>query len=150
MTEHTQPDLTVIYDGECGVCSRSVLWAAARDAGGRLRFVPNQTADLAAIAPGLTRAEAAKSVYAARPDGTTYHGARAIFEMLRCLPGVWHVVGWIGALPPLSLLAEPVYRVFAHNRGRVSAWFGLTQCRVAPRDGAESGRRMQHESTTDA
>ncbi len=142
MAGRPHPGLTVIYDGDCGVCSRLVLWAEARDSAGRLRFVPNQSADLAAIAPGLTHEQAAAAAYAVRPDGTRYRGARAIFETLRRVPGFWGVVGWIGALPPLSLLAEPFYRVIAHHRGRISAWLGLAQCRVPlPRADSESEPR---------
>lgn len=125
------PDtLTVIYDGDCGICNWLRMWAERRDSAGRLHFVPNQTADLDALAPGLTREQASAAAYAVFPDGQRLRGARAIFATLRRVPGLWRWIGIVGALPPLVWLAEPVYRVIAHHRARVSVWLGLAQCRV--------------------
>lgn len=122
--------LLVIYDGDCGICNALRLWAERRDSAGHLQFVPNQTADLDALAPGLTQAETERAVIAVRADGRRYRGARAVFELLRRVPGFWGIVGRIGALPPLSLLAEPAYRIVAHHRARISRWLGLTECRI--------------------
>lgn len=123
-------DLLVVFDGECGLCRAARQWAEERDRRGRLRFVPYQDADLARLAPGLTPAQAARSLYAIAPDGQRYRGARAVFMTLRSLPGAWGLLGTVWALPPLSLLAEPFYRLVARHRVAVSRWLGLTQCRL--------------------
>lgn len=122
--------LTVVFDGDCGVCQALAQALADRDRHHRLRFTAYQRADLDTLSPGLTRDLAARSVYAVAPDGSRWHGARAIAEMARQLPGVWGVIGRIGALPLVSALAEPFYRLVARNRMRISRWFGLTQCRL--------------------
>lgn len=122
--------LIVVFDGDCGVCQALAQALADRDHHHRLRFTAYQRADLDALSPGLTREMAARSVYAVAPDGSRWHGARAVAEMARQLPGVWGVIGRIGALPPVSLLAEPFYQLVARNRMRISRWFGLTQCRL--------------------
>jgi len=122
--------LTVVFDGDCGVCQALAQALADRDRHRRLTFAAYQRADLATLSPGLTREMASRSVYAVAPDGTRWHGARAVFEMAKRLPGLWGWIGRIGALPPLSLLAEPVYRLVARHRMRISRWFGLTQCRL--------------------
>jgi predicted DCC family thiol-disulfide oxidoreductase YuxK len=124
----------VIYDGDCGICNESRAWAEARDRAERLEFVPFQTADLGAISPGLTPEMASRMAYFVRPDGSRHGGARAVFETLKRLPGVWGIIGWIGANPVISGVVEPFYRLFAANRHRVSAWLGLAVCRIPPRE----------------
>jgi predicted DCC family thiol-disulfide oxidoreductase YuxK len=119
-----------IFDGACGVCTASVQWVQRRDVAGRLACLPYQTADLDSISPGLTEEMANRAAYFVRGDGHRFRGARAVFEALRRLPGVWKLVGTVGALAPVSLLCEPVYRLFAANRTRISIWLGLTACAV--------------------
>lgn len=122
----------LVYDGACGFCTWSAEWVLAHDQHHRLRFTPYQAADLDTLSPGLTAEMAERSVYLVRRDGRRYHGARAVFETLRRLPGVWRVIGTIGAFPPFSLLAQPFYRLFAANRTLISTRLGMTACAVAP------------------
>lgn len=124
--------LLVLFDGDCGLCQALRRWVEARDAAGRLRLIPYQHADLDAVAPGLIPAMANRAVYALRPDGQCWHGARACFEALRRLPGVWGVIGMVGALPPVSLLAGPIYRLVADHRAAISRRLGLAACRIEP------------------
>lgn len=124
--------LSVIYDGGCGICHWLRLVAERRDTHGRLHFAAYQTADLDALAPGLTRAEASRALIVVRPDGRRYRGARAVFLTMRALPFPWRVIGAIGALPPVSWLFEPFYRLIARHRARISVWVGLAACRVDP------------------
>ncbi|MGQ9850384.1 MAG: thiol-disulfide oxidoreductase DCC family protein [Aggregatilineaceae bacterium] len=125
-------DLLVVFDGDCGLCQTARQWAEERDRQGRLRFVPYQDADLARLAPDLTAEQAAQALYLLAPDGRRYRGARAVFMTLRSLPGWWSLLGTVWALPPLSLLAEPFYRLVARHRAAVSRWLGLTQCQLKP------------------
>ena len=115
----------MIYDGDCNVCQALKRGIERRDRRDRLEFVPFQEADLEALAPGLDREMASHSVYLVRPDGRRFRGARAVFEALKRLPGAWGLAGRIWAFPPLSLLAEPFYRLVARNRDRISRWLGL-------------------------
>lgn len=127
----------LVFDGACGVCTWLADWVGRRDARQRLTIVPYQTADLDALAPGLTREMAARSVYLVTRRGRRYHGARAAFETLKRLPGAWRVAGAIGALPPLSALAQPFYRLVANHRAALSRRLGLTACAVPPEDHGE-------------
>lgn len=122
----------VVFDGDCGLCQAARRWAQQRDRRGRLRFVAYQDARLEHLAPGLTAKQAAQALYIFAPDGRRYRGARAVFETLRNLPGWWGLLGTVWALPPLSLLAEPFYRLVARHRAAVSRWLGLTQCQLEP------------------
>lgn len=122
--------MLVLYDGECGICQATRRWAEQRDRLGHLCFVPYQHADLEALAPGLSPDMAARAIYAIAPEGQRYRGARAVFMILRRLPGVWGVVGAVGALPPLSLLAEPFYRLVARHRAAISRRLRMAQCQL--------------------
>jgi predicted DCC family thiol-disulfide oxidoreductase YuxK len=122
----------LIFDGACGICTAAAEWVRRRDTAGRLLIVPYQHADPARLSPGLTAQMCSRSAYLVWPDGRRWRGARAIFGALRHLPGVWSLIGVVGALPPLYLLAEPFYRLVAANRTRVSRWLGLTACAVPP------------------
>ena len=95
-----------------------------------MEFVPFQTANLERIAPGLTMEMASQTLHFVRSDGRRFRGARATFETLRRLPGVWGILGVTGSFLPLSLLAEPFYRIFASHRGTISQLMGLNRCEV--------------------
>jgi len=124
---------TVIFDGECGICNETRQWIEARDQGRRLAFVPYQTADLDALSPGLTSDDASRMAFYVTPDHRRVGGARAIFLALKAVPGAWGLIGAVGAFLPFSLIAEPFYRIVAHNRSRISGWLGLNYCLVQGR-----------------
>ena len=121
---------TVIYDGECGVCNKAAGYLQSMDRAHALVFIPYQSANLAHMSPGLTPSMTNRAMYVVEPDGHRYGGARAMFALLRRLPRLWGVVGSVGFFQPLSLLAEPFYRLFAHNRRTVSRWLGLAECPI--------------------
>ena len=115
----------VVYDGSCGVCQAFADALVRRDRLERRELVPFQTADLERLSPGLTEAMATRSMDILTERGLRYGGARAVFESLRRLPGPLGVLGRVMALAPLSLAAEPIYRLFAANRHRVSGLLGI-------------------------
>ncbi len=115
----------VVYDGSCGVCQAFADAVVRRDRFERLEFLPFQTADLERLSPGLTEAMATSAMYILTERGLRYGGARAVFESLRLLPGPLGALGRVMALAPLSLAAEPFYRLFAANRHRVSGILGI-------------------------
>lgn len=123
----------VIFDGDCGICTAVAEWMESQDRDHRLLIKPYQFVDLPAVHPELNKATASKAVQFVLGD-KRHAGARAMFEALRRLPGLWGVIGAVWALPPLALLAEPFYRVFAANRTRISVWTGKTACAVPQPD----------------
>jgi predicted DCC family thiol-disulfide oxidoreductase YuxK len=128
---------TVLFDGDCGICSWSRDFAERHDRDGKLRLVPFQLADLDALSPGLTLHEASRMAWFIKPDGTRFGGARCVFEVFKRLDGLWPVLGWLGANPVISTLVTPIYWLVANNRHRISARIGLTACAVPQRP--ESG-----------
>src|SRR5688572_13542244 len=128
---------TVLFDGDCGICSWSRDFAERHDRAGKLRLVPFQLADLDTLSPGLTLADARRMAWFIEPDGTRYGGARCAFEVLKRLDGVWRVIGWLGANAMISTLATPLYWLIANNRHRISARLGMTACAVPQRPGTD-------------
>lgn len=124
----TLQPLNVLYDGDCGICSWSRTFAEARDVHQQLTFIPFQLADLDALSRGLTREQASRMAWAILPDGTRHGGARAVFEVLKRLSGLWRVVGRLGANPIISAIFTPPYRLIAAQRHHISAKLGMNAC----------------------
>lgn len=123
-----QHHATLLYDGDCGICQWTADWLRKHDHAHRLRIVPFQTIDPAAIAPGLTREECAQAVQLITADGRRFRAARAVFETLRLLPPPWQ---WLGTFcAPFSPLFEPIYHLIARSRHRLSRLLGLNACQL--------------------
>ncbi len=106
----------LVYDGDCGFCTSSARWVAAR-AGDRIDVKPWQALDLDQL--GLTEAEVTSAAYVVEPDRTRLAGHRAVAATLSTLGWPWKPLGWVMARPPVSWLAAPVYRAVAANRYRL-------------------------------
>jgi len=105
---------TLIYDGECGMCSDAVALLRRWDREHVLRFVPFQ--DEAAVARfGIALPALAAAMHLVLPDGRVLAGADAVPELLRLLPGKRWLAVWFrvpGALP----VARRVYAWIAARR----------------------------------
>jgi predicted DCC family thiol-disulfide oxidoreductase YuxK len=118
--------LLLIYDGWCGICTRSMEWMRARDRRGRVAALPSQTPGLAERA-GLTRAQLNREAWAVDRRGRRYAGAAAINRVLAELPG-WRSVSRLYDLPGIHQGETLFYRWFAANRGRFSRWGAVPTC----------------------
>ena len=121
----------VLYDADCGLCQWSADVGARRDRRHRLVFRSLQTADLAALSPGLTPEMVREELYFVRPDATRCAGIHAVARTLFNLPFPFKAAGLILSLPPVAWLLTPLYRFVARNRAAISGWLGLTVCRVS-------------------
>ncbi|MGB3306889.1 MAG: DUF393 domain-containing protein [Thermomicrobiales bacterium] len=104
----------LIWDGDCGLCRRSVEWVRAHGGEDAFRITPYQTCPSPPMTPQL-RAEAEQSVQVLTSDGQRIAGGRAVLFIL-------NAVGWhprlvaICAEPPLVWLVELGYEIVARNR----------------------------------
>ncbi len=77
---------TLIYDGECGLCTQAVAVLGRWDREQALRFVPFQdgraVAEFRLALPAL-----AAAMHLVLPDGRVYAGADALPPLLRLFPG---------------------------------------------------------------
>ena len=97
---------TMLYDGACDFCTRTMELAVAR-LPDRVTWVPYQSADLSAY--GLSEAEVTRSVHLVDPSGRVEHGSAAVARVLVHSGGAWAVIGRLLLVPPVSLVAEAVY-----------------------------------------
>lgn len=113
---------TVVYDGECGLCRRSVELLRRWDTRGRLELVPFQRPGVLARYPGIEETEARKAVQVIAPDGRHWSGADAVEHALaRTTRGQW--IAWLFRLPFARPIARRGYRWIARNRSKLARFF---------------------------
>jgi predicted DCC family thiol-disulfide oxidoreductase YuxK len=111
-------DHALIYDGECGICRRSMDWVRSRDARGRVRIVPYQDPSVPAEFPAVPREEMENALQLISDSGERWQGADAVAHLLALLPGCG-LVGSVLRAPLLRPLSHRVYRLVARNRRKL-------------------------------
>jgi predicted DCC family thiol-disulfide oxidoreductase YuxK len=117
----------VLYDGECGLCDRTVQFLLRHDHRGVLSYAPLQ-GETARPFVGDKPAVDTMLLVERLDDGSTRISARSrgVFRTLAKLGGIWRVLAWLRVLP--AFLTDLGYRLIAANRVR---WFGrVDACRV--------------------
>jgi predicted DCC family thiol-disulfide oxidoreductase YuxK len=110
---------TVIYDGDCKVCSRTVQLLARWDRGRELEIVPSQAPGVKARYPWIPERAYVESLQVVRTvDGRTWQAAAALEELLKVLPK-GRLISWVFKIPFARPLADRFYRWFARNRYRL-------------------------------
>lgn len=109
---------TVLYDGGCGLCQRSVAFARARDRHRRLAFVAAQSPEGHAL---LTRhgllATAHNTLVVIGPG--RHVRSDAVVRLLRALPARWRLVAVLVWLVPQPI-RDAAYRFVAARRHRAA------------------------------
>ncbi len=115
----TTNDQILIFDGDCGFCTRCAEWIERRWTRTPLprtvaaQEVSKELADL--VAPSIE--QMSESVWWI--DGDHHDaGARAVANALIATSSPWRLVGFALASAPMSWIAEPIYRVVARHRHR--------------------------------
>jgi len=115
--------VAALFDGDCGVCSRSSAWFGPRNPAGRVERLDLRDPVAAARFPGLDPAAVRALMHVVHPDGTVTIGLDAVIAVLRQLSGPWPAVGRLLALPGVHWVAARCYRAFARNRLFFNRWF---------------------------
>lgn len=111
------PRLTVIFDGSCGFCTRSVRVLRALDRQRRVTALPFQRPG-APPSHGLTVAQCEGAAWAVTPGGRRHRGGAAVALALAVALGT-PLPLWFYTLPGSRQLQERVYTRIAANRGRL-------------------------------
>jgi predicted DCC family thiol-disulfide oxidoreductase YuxK len=109
---------TVVYDGDCRVCTRLAGVLRKWDRKERLEVVSSQQQGVMARFPWIPPRAYAEALQLVAADGTTWQGAAAIEELLRVLPR-GRLIAWVFKVPYVRGLADRFYRWFARNRYRL-------------------------------
>jgi predicted DCC family thiol-disulfide oxidoreductase YuxK len=107
----------VIYDGDCGFCSRSVRFAQTRVAP-NLVYLPSQKVNLADY--GLTKADCEKALQFVSSDNQVVAAERAVIQILKQGNIGFRYLGLLMLLPGAKLLSKLGYQLVARNRGKLS------------------------------
>jgi predicted DCC family thiol-disulfide oxidoreductase YuxK len=108
---------TLVYDGDCRLCRRSVALVHAWDRDGLVECVPFQDDSVPARFPVLTREACERAMQLVAPDGGVVEGAAAIERLLTLLPR-GGALAWMLRLPLIGALADRAYRRVAKDRLR--------------------------------
>jgi len=110
----------VFFDGQCGLCSRSVRFLSRADRKDRLQFAPLQGETATGMKLGeFASVENGSMVVWRESDNTTLFRSDAALELCNALGGICKC-GVIFRIVPRPL-REACYRFIARNRIR---WFG--------------------------
>ena len=133
---------TLVYDGDCGICTKAAGLITPRTERGRDRrlripadaeIVAFQFADLEALG---TTAERAEYELLWVTDGRVYGGAQAVAKLLINAGRGWAVLGLLARVPPFRWIAHGVYRLIANNRHRLPGGTPACALPAAQRPGA--------------
>jgi predicted DCC family thiol-disulfide oxidoreductase YuxK len=112
----------VLYDGDCGLCAKSVAFILPRDTRGVFRYTPLQSKTAAQTFARHGLMPDLESFRVVVDPGTERERildrSTAAMFVLRALGGLWSVLGVVGALVP-RFIRDGVYDVVAKNRLRL-------------------------------
>jgi len=115
------PLLTLLYDGECGVCDATVQAVLRADPGGPLRFAALQGSFAERVISRHPRLRDVDSLVLVRtdPHGGEYIDIRsdAALALAEYLGGVWRLLR-VGRLVPRRI-RDGAYDLFARHRHRL-------------------------------
>ena len=107
--------VTVLYDADCGFCTKCSRWLMRR--GAKADFTPLQAADLAGLGVDAARAQSELPAVLARGD--VVYGAAACAAALSTGPRWMRVLSRLLVWPPVAVLAHVGYRLVAAHRHRL-------------------------------
>ena len=121
---------SIIFDGDCGFCTRSVRFGQSLDWLKTLRWLPRFSEEAKKLGVPLEASERALQMV---QSGKVYSGWRALKRMAIRFPLFWIVSAalvWLtpwsalvialGLSPLANLAGDPVYAWIARNRMRIS------------------------------
>lgn len=109
----------IFYDGQCGLCHRSVRWILAEDADA-FRFAPLDSDKFRETVPETLRASLPDSLVVRTADGAILTRSAGVRHILRRLGGIWRLLAMLMALVPSAIL-DRLYDGLAHVRYRLFA-----------------------------
>lgn len=123
----------VFFDGQCGLCDRSVRLLMKLDRQRVLRFAPLQGETYAELA--IADKPADVSTIVVLDDGEVFVRSDAVLQILRRLGGVWKLLAFVvGAVPQPA--RDAAYRFIAKHRLRVFG--GADACKLpSPAEGEQ-------------
>jgi predicted DCC family thiol-disulfide oxidoreductase YuxK len=113
--------LYILYDAECAVCARCLIWLNRQPAFVPLVFIPLQSPEAGRRFPGIEQMRPDKELIAISDAGDVWQGGSA---WVMCLWALREYREWSQRLahPALLPLARRACAVISENRHRISRW----------------------------
>ncbi|MGH2463427.1 MAG: thiol-disulfide oxidoreductase DCC family protein [Candidatus Limnocylindria bacterium] len=112
--------LTVAYDAECALCRSAARRLETLDRHQRVTLVPIRDMALGDQPTDAPRpGELAGALLVVRPDGSWLSGGQAVLEIAANVP-LLRPIAALGRLPFVNRLVDPLYRLVARHRHRLS------------------------------
>jgi predicted DCC family thiol-disulfide oxidoreductase YuxK len=121
---------TVVFDGDCKVCTRLSNVLRKWDSTRQLEVVSSQSPGVMARFPWIPPQAYVEALQLVAEDGTTWSGAAAIEQLLNVLPR-GALIAWIFKVPFVRTIADRFYRWFARNRYKLGCG---AHCQSRPPD----------------
>ncbi len=107
--------MKVLYDGECGLCTRVARTLRGLDPFGNLQLIDFRRRESLAGLPRIPMAALEKRMHVLAPDGKVRAGYSGVVALARRVP-VLAPLGLLGSIPGTKLLGDPVYDRVAARR----------------------------------
>ncbi len=124
----------LVYDGDCGFCTRSVQFVLQHDRRGTARFAARDGVAGRAVRERHPHLQDVESLlWVERRDGEerVFIYSDAVLETARYLGGIYAVLAAVGRVVP-RILRDPAYNVVARVRKRIMG--GATACHLPAPD----------------
>jgi predicted DCC family thiol-disulfide oxidoreductase YuxK len=124
MTDQNKPNFTVIYDGDCGFCMRSLNYLRKTDVRKVFSYldfhdevvVRNRFPSLAEV----KSTDFESAMYVVDPKGLVFRGFFAFRRLIWASPLLWILIPFF-YFPGARLLGPKTYAWVANNRSRLSS-----------------------------
>jgi predicted DCC family thiol-disulfide oxidoreductase YuxK len=123
---------TVLYDGDCPLCTFQMKLLTWLDWFNVIRLLPISNPQSKELAPNLSRDQLLEAIHCVTPEGQIHRGARCIRYVGMRLPLAipLSLFLWI---PGIIWIAEKVYMWISRNRHLLSKLFGCKDaCAILP------------------
>jgi predicted DCC family thiol-disulfide oxidoreductase YuxK len=130
--------LTVVFDGECGVCRETIQQLRRWDREDRIEFVP--LSHVSASGRPLLERLAAEGRFddainvVDESTGGVVNGGHAVLAIIDALPGGWLLRPW-AVMPQTAIAADVVCRLASRHRDALAWMVGMrddVRCPVQP------------------
>jgi predicted DCC family thiol-disulfide oxidoreductase YuxK len=119
--------LTVLFDDDCGFCTRTAALVRRLDARAAIDLVPIREAGRKFV-DSPPEIELLDRMHARDATGRWFIGGEAWLRICELVPGL-RPLAWLGRLRFVRPHVEPVYGLVAANRHRLSRLLGQSRCR---------------------
>jgi predicted DCC family thiol-disulfide oxidoreductase YuxK len=116
----------LIYDGDCGFCTRTAGWLRRRLPTGYRIEASQKLPNLEEL--GLDRKQVHEAAYWIDPDGTTHRGHRAIVRAVSASRGALGSMAGLITAWPFDPIAAGVYSLVARHRHLLPG--GTDDCKI--------------------